>query len=106
MSRKLHGPHLPSARRMEYNTRWWLFETLGIAIEVIMSAPLEHVDEAAVLSSLCGMTLAGLQAMQLKTTNTPIRHLILQVIELKEEASRKVETRTRKPRSKKTRQPG
>ena len=75
---------------MEYNTRWWLFETLGIAIEVIMSAPLEHVDEAAVLSSLCGMTLAGLQAMQLKTTNTPIRHLILQVIELKEEASRKV----------------
>ncbi len=71
-----------------------------------MSAPLEHIDEAAVLSSLCGMTLAGLHAMQLKTSNTPIKHLILRVIELKEDAGKKVGTHTRKLRSKGTRQPG
>ena len=71
-----------------------------------MSAPLEHVDEAAVLSSLCGMTLAGLHAMQLKTSNAPIKHLILQVIELKEGPSTKVATHTRKLRSKRTRQAG
>jgi hypothetical protein len=71
-----------------------------------MSPPLEHVDEAAVLSSLCGMTLAGLQAMQLKTSNAPIKHLILKIIQLKEDASTKVKTHTRKLRIKRTRQRG
>ena len=50
-----------------------------------MSAPMQHVDETAVLSSLCGMTLAGLHAMYGKAANAPIRHLILNVIAIKEE---------------------
>ncbi len=46
-----------------------------------MSAPMQHVDETAVLCSLCGMTLAGLHAMSGKKASKPIRHLILDVIE-------------------------
>jgi hypothetical protein len=66
-----------------------------------------HVDESAVLSSLCGMTLAGLHAMQGRTSCAPIRHLILQVIGLKENESRDAATHARKkPKSKTRKQPG
>jgi hypothetical protein len=72
-----------------------------------MPAPTRHVDEAAVLSSLCGMTLAGLRAMHGRTSTAPIRHLILQVIGLKEDESREAATHARKkPKSKTAKQPG
>jgi hypothetical protein len=74
--------------------------TLGIAVEVIMSAPMQHVDETAVLSSLCGMTLAGLHAMQGKTANASIRHLILNVIAIKEDESNESVTQIQKIRRK------
>ena len=62
-----------------------------------MSAPMQHVDDASVLSSLCGMTLAGLYAMRGKTSNAPIRHLILDVIGIKEDESKEAGTSKRKP---------
>jgi hypothetical protein len=65
-----------------------------------MSAPMQHVDDSSVLSSLCGMTLAGLYAMRVKTSNAPIRHLILDVIAIKEDESKQVATHARKSRSK------
>jgi hypothetical protein len=80
--------------------------TLAIAVEVIMSTPMPHVNETAVLSSLCGMTLAGLHAMCVKTANAPIRHLILDVIEIKEKESNEAGTHARKPRSKRTKRLG
>jgi hypothetical protein len=71
-----------------------------------MVAPTRHVDETAVLSSLCGMTLAGLHAMQGRTSSTSIKHLILQAIQLKEEESNEAATPARKPRSKRAKQVG
>jgi len=65
-----------------------------------MSAPMQHVDETAVLSSLCGMTLAGLHAMQEKTANASIRHLILNVIAIKEDESNESVTQIQKIRRK------
>lgn len=61
---------------------------------------MQHVDETAVLSSLCGMTLAGLHAMQGKTANASIRHLILNVIAIKEDESNESVTQIQKIRRK------
>jgi hypothetical protein len=66
----------------------------------------QHVDEAVVLSSLCGMTLVGLHAMHGKTSSGPIRHLILQAIELKEDEVKAAGLHVRKPKSKRAKQPG
>jgi hypothetical protein len=63
-------------------------------------------DETAVLSSLCGKTLAGLHAMYGKRDCVSIKHLILQAIELKEDGSNETATNPRKPRIKRTKQPG
>jgi hypothetical protein len=72
-----------------------------------MSMSTHHVDEATVLSSLCGMTLAGLRAMHGRTSCAPIKHLILQVIGLKENESRDAATPARKkPKTKTGKQPG
>jgi hypothetical protein len=57
-------------------------------------------DETAVLSSLCGMTLAGLHAMYGKRGSDPIKHLIFQAIKLKEDESKEAGTHTRKSRRK------
>jgi hypothetical protein len=71
-----------------------------------MSEQVRRIDEAAILSSLCGMTLAGLHAMQGRTSSAPIRHLILQAIQLKEDESKEAELHARKPRAKRARQHG
>jgi hypothetical protein len=83
--------------QIEYNAGCgFLNTTLEIAVEVSMFAPMQHVDETAVLSSLCGMTLAGLHAMQGKSANASIRHLILNVISMKEDESNESVTHIRK----------
>jgi hypothetical protein len=70
-----------------------------------MSTPVQRIDEATVLSSLCGMTLAGLRAMQGRPSNIPISHLILQAIGLKEDESKEAGTHTRKLRTRNTKRP-
>ena len=52
-----------------------------------MSENMQPVDEDRVLSSLYGMTLAGLHEMQKKRSNEPIKHLIARASELKESQS-------------------
>ncbi len=52
-----------------------------------MSGSMQQVDEERILSSLYGMTLAGLAEMHKKRSNEPIRHLIARAIEVKEELS-------------------
>jgi hypothetical protein len=65
-----------------------------------------HVNETAVLSSLCGMTLNGLHAMNGKSSSAPIRHLILEAIQLKEDESKDAGLRARKPKTKRTKKVG
>ena len=56
----------------------------------------QHDNEEHILSSLYGMTLAGLHQMQNKTSNASIQHLILRAIELKESSSEEGKSRATK----------
>ena len=58
----------------------------------------QHDNEEHVLSSLYGMTLAGLRGMQTKVSNASIQHLILRAIELKESSSEEGKSRATKPK--------
>ncbi len=58
-----------------------------------MSDNMQQVDEDRVLSSLYGMTLAGLHEMLKKRSNDPIKHLIARAIELKERQAPKANAR-------------
>jgi len=49
-----------------------------------MSENMQPVDEDRVISSLYGMTLAGLHEMLKKRSNQPIKHLIAHAIEFRE----------------------
>jgi hypothetical protein len=49
-----------------------------------MSESMPQADEDRILSSLYGMTLAGLREMLKKRGNDSIKHLIVRAIELKE----------------------
>ena len=65
----------------------------------------QHDNEEHILSSLYGMTLAGLRGMQKKVSNASIQHLILRAIELKESPSEEAAaTCPSKPRGVKKRQ--
>ena len=65
-----------------------------------MSTPVQHVDETAILSSLYGMTLAGLRAMREKRSCEPIKHLILSAIKLKEAEDNEAAAHRPKPKAK------
>jgi hypothetical protein len=62
-----------------------------------MSENMQQADEDRVLSSLYGMTLAGLRQMQKKPSNESIKHLIAGVIESKE--SEAPQPKRRSPRA-------
>ncbi len=64
-----------------------------------MSENMQHPDENRVLSSLYGMTLAGLHEMEKKRSNDAIKHLIARAIKLKESQAPKAKTRglTKRP---------
>jgi hypothetical protein len=58
----------------------------------------QHDNEEHILSSLYGMTVAGLRAMQTKQSNTHIQHLIARAIEFKESSSEEAATLATKPK--------